>query len=98
MKRFFFLTMSFLSIASLVNSDEPTREGIWLQQRDNEFGIIIQTAELTLTPKGEAKPALKYRLIPDDFDCVCERKRKSEPRYGKSPSQGTLFSVRWLAF
>ncbi len=37
-------------------------------QRDNELGIHIQTAELNLTPKAEAKPALKHRFIPDDFD------------------------------
>ena len=68
MKRFFFLTLGLLCIASFAYADEPERDGIWLNQRDKEFGNIIRTAELTLTPKAAPKPALKYLLIPDDFD------------------------------
>ena len=74
MKRLFVRTLAILPTAFLslyaerAYSDEPTRDGIWLIQTDREFGHVVQTAELILTPKAESKPALKHRFIPDDFD------------------------------
>ena len=51
------------------NADEPQREGMWLMQRSDN-GAFLFTTELTLYPQAEPKPALSYRLIPDDFDSV----------------------------
>ena len=51
-----------------VEADEPVRQGDWLAQRDNELGRLVLTRELTLTPMPEARPALKHRLIPDEFE------------------------------
>ena len=74
MKRLFVRTLAILPTAFLslyaerAYSDEPTRDGIWLIQTDREFGHMVRTAELILTPKAESKPALKHRFIPDDFD------------------------------
>ncbi|MHC4398142.1 MAG: hypothetical protein ACYTG0_00510 [Planctomycetota bacterium] len=44
---------------------EPVEEGGWLVEEDN-----VRTMEMTLHPKGEPRPALKHRLLPDDFDMV----------------------------
>ncbi|MBM4093688.1 MAG: hypothetical protein FJ276_30420, partial [Planctomycetes bacterium] len=51
-------------------ADEPTREGGWLVQRDARTGAVVRTMELTLHPQGEPRPALKYRLVADDFDLI----------------------------
>lgn len=47
---------------------EPERKGVWLVDRHGSPGIVIHTLEMTLHAKAETRPALKYRLIPDDFD------------------------------
>ncbi|MEE8451549.1 MAG: hypothetical protein V3R99_06520 [Thermoguttaceae bacterium] len=49
---------------------EPVKEGGWLIEKDEHTGASIQTMEMTLHPKAEPRPALKYRLLPDDFDMV----------------------------
>lgn len=47
---------------------EIEREDDWeLRKSDQE---LLRTRELTLHPKLEPIPALKYRLLPDDFDRV----------------------------
>ncbi len=51
-------------------ADEPTSEGGWLVERDEQSGISVHTMEMTLYPQAEPRPALRYRLIPDDFDMV----------------------------
>ena len=61
------LATSF-SLCEPVYSDEPVRQGDWLVQYDNELGRRVYTMEMTLTPMPEARPALKYRFIPDEFD------------------------------
>jgi hypothetical protein len=74
MRHFFVLLLGILATANSsacslrVQADEPTREGIWLLQRENDFGIQVRTAELILTPKAESRPALKHRFLPDGFD------------------------------
>ncbi|MBI2478042.1 MAG: hypothetical protein HYV60_05165, partial [Planctomycetia bacterium] len=42
----------------------------WLIEHDEQDGIQIHTMELTLHPRAEPIPALKYHLIPDDFDLL----------------------------
>lgn len=44
--------------------------GGWLIERDEQDGIQIHTMEMTLQPRAEPRPALKYHLIPDDFDLL----------------------------
>jgi len=51
-----------------VQADEPNREGDWIVQRDEQLGIMVYTLEMVISPKAEARPALKHSLIPDDFD------------------------------
>ena len=51
-----------------VLADDPIREGIWSIQMDTVFGQQVQTADVILTPKAEAKPALKHRLIADEYE------------------------------
>ena len=50
-------------------ADEPERNGPWLVEQ-KAGGPYIQTAELALHPQAEPKPALKYRLVPDQFDLL----------------------------
>ncbi len=52
----------------LVKADEPNREGDWIVQRDEQLGIMLYTLEMVISPKAEARPALKHSLIPDDFN------------------------------
>jgi hypothetical protein len=47
-----------------------TKEDGWIVQRDEQARLTVRTKELTLYPKAEPRPALKYRLIPDDFDML----------------------------
>lgn len=75
MSRFFsihywvlFGLVSSLCPGEPVYSDEPVRQGDWFVQKDNELGRLVLTRELTLTPMPEARPALKHRFIPDEFD------------------------------
>ncbi len=66
------LAISALAISALPQSafaDEPKRDGPWLVEQ-KVGGPYIQTAELTLHPQSEPKPALKYRLVPDPFDLL----------------------------
>jgi len=53
-----------------VVGEEPVREGGWLIEKDERTGASIHTMEMTLHPKAEPRPALKHRLLPDDFDMV----------------------------
>lgn len=58
-----------ISVSSPCLSDEmPKKEGTWTYEMDRQAGVKIYTREMTLHPKPEVRPALKYRLIPDDFD------------------------------
>lgn len=49
-------------------ADEPERDGRWVIERPD--GKYIRTAELTVHPAAEPKPALKYKLLPDPYDQV----------------------------
>ena len=49
---------------------EPEKSGRWLVTQEEHTGLQVYTRELTLHPKAEPVPALKYRMIPDDFDLV----------------------------
>jgi hypothetical protein len=48
----------------------PIREGGWLKERDEQTGIVVHTMEMTLHPRAEPRPALKYRLLPDEFEML----------------------------
>ena len=61
------LATSF-GLAELGYSDAPVQKDDWIVQKDNELGRLVLTREMTLTPMPETRPALKHRLIPDDFD------------------------------
>ena len=50
-------------------ADDPQRNGPWLVEQ-KAGGPYIHTAELALHPQAEPKPALKYRLVPDQFDLL----------------------------
>ncbi len=53
-----------------VDSAEPVKSGGWLIERDEQLGIQVHTMEMTLHPRAEPRPALKFHLIPDDFDLL----------------------------
>lgn len=59
-----------LLLALQATGDEPTREGGWTLVRDEASGVQTQTMEMTLTPRAEPRPALKYQLLPDAFDML----------------------------
>jgi hypothetical protein len=44
---------------------QVTKEDGWIVERDDQTGLTVRTRELTVYPKGEPQPALKYQLIPD---------------------------------
>ena len=49
---------------------QTTKEDGWIVEQDEQTGITIRTRKLTLYPKATPRPALKYHLIPDDFDML----------------------------
>lgn len=64
------LLMTVVVFAPSVASEMPVKEGGWVRTRDGQTGILVNTMEMTLYPKSEPRPALKYRLVPDGFDMV----------------------------
>jgi hypothetical protein len=60
--------LSAQAAANEMQSNQTREEDGWIIDRDEQAGIMIRTRELTLHPRAEPRPALKYRLIPDDFD------------------------------
>lgn len=49
-------------------SDETKTEDGWVHARDEQTGVLLLTKELVLHPAAEPRPALKYQLLPDDFE------------------------------
>jgi len=69
----FWLASLLLSAAlpySAAGADPPVKKGVWVVQPDEQTGRLIHTMELTLHPRNEPRPALKVRLVPDEFDLV----------------------------
>jgi hypothetical protein len=62
--------ISALSCAVQATGQQPERSNGWLIEQDEQDGIQIHTMEMTLHPRAEPIPALKYHLIPDDFDLL----------------------------
>ena len=63
----------WLIASTTLYGDEPlTKRGPWLIQRETQsgHGVWVYTIELTLHPREEARPALRYRFVPDEFDQV----------------------------
>ncbi len=50
-------------------ADEPRKQGDWIIE-NHENAPTIYTLEMTLHPRAEPRPALKYHLIPDDYDLL----------------------------
>lgn len=48
---------------------EPEQEGVWMEQQAPS-GAITRTMRLTLHPRAEPTPALKYRLLPSEADML----------------------------
>lgn len=73
MKQFwklFLMTLVCTGIDLTVMGSEPVTEDGWTMVTDEATGIQTHSKELTLHPQAEPKPALKYRLIPDEFDLL----------------------------
>ena len=68
----FGVVLPFLCSAACTTAtaDEPTRRGGWTITHDELTRRVVHTMEMTLYPQAEPRPALKYRLIPDEFDMV----------------------------
>lgn len=63
------LATAFLPVL-LCAQDAEKVEDSWIQTRDQQTGLLLSTRQLTVYPKGEPQPALKYRLLPDEFERV----------------------------
>ncbi len=61
------LAVALLSLAT-THAAEQQREGDWLVEQEDQSYLKIMTRVLSLHPANEPQPALRYRLIPDDFD------------------------------
>jgi hypothetical protein len=48
--------------------EPPVKEGGWIKSKDDQLKVIVHTMEMTLHPQPEPRPALKYRLLPDEFE------------------------------
>ncbi len=77
MKRSWFawLLPAVFSMAAVLPSpalgdEPPVKEGGWLESKDDQTGISVRTMEMTLHPQPEPRPALKYRLLPDEFEML----------------------------
>lgn len=70
------LSFALLSLAAAfptqVQSDEPKRDGDWMVVKDSVSGGTTMTMDMTLSPKAESSPALRYRFIADGFDLLEE--------------------------
>ncbi len=88
--------MAVLAI-SHVGGEEPKKRGPWLIDQDEQTGLQIHTMEMTLHTKAEPRPALKYRLLPDDFDLIDENAAlyylKAEGFFEQSPARNRLRDV-----
>ena len=64
------LSIAFAAVAFA--DDAPEQRGMWLVQRDVSQGsaAYIHSMELTLHAREEPRPALRYRLVPDEFEQV----------------------------
>lgn len=51
-------------------SDQKRIEDGWVHTQDEQTGVLLLTKELVLHPAAEPRPALKYRLLPDDFEAL----------------------------
>ncbi len=58
------------SATGLLGAEGPVKERGWIEEKDEQTGILVHTMELTLHPQGEPRPALKHRLLPDEFDML----------------------------
>lgn len=48
----------------------PQLEDGWTIEQDEQLGVSVRTKVLTLHPRAAPEPALKYRLMPDEFDLL----------------------------
>ncbi len=63
-------SMTALVPSPALGDEPPVTEGGWLISKDDQTGITIRTMEMTLYPQPEPRPALKYRLLPDEFEML----------------------------
>lgn len=63
------LLVALVFTASAVGAS-PGKRGGWLEERDEKANVLVLTMEMALHPKPEPRPALTYRLLPDDFDML----------------------------
>ena len=64
-----FSMTAVLSLPAL-GDEPPVKEGGWRISKDAQQGISVHTMEMTLHPQPEPRPALKYRLLPDEFEML----------------------------
>jgi hypothetical protein len=87
----------FVASAATVAGEKLLTMGSWVEVRDEQTGIMVWTREMTIHPRAEPRPALKYRLIPDDFDMVdgnaAVHYLKAMGFLEQSPAQRRLFDA-----
>jgi hypothetical protein len=60
-----------VAVTGAVHGDDTaTKKDGWIEEQDEQTGSRLMTKELTLYPAAEPLPALKYRLLPGEFDAV----------------------------
>lgn len=57
------------ALIGFVTESSFAKDG-WVDKHDDQTGQMVRTKRLTIYPKLAPKPALKYRLIPDEFERV----------------------------
>lgn len=59
-----------ITLPAFLFAAEPKRDGDWISQEDASTGILLNTMELTITPRSEPVPAFKHRLLASESDLL----------------------------
>jgi hypothetical protein len=62
------LSMTAVWPSPAPGDEPPVKEGGWIKSKDDQLNVSVHTMEMTLHPQPEPRPALKYRLLPDEFE------------------------------
>lgn len=66
----FVLCLNVAALSAIAQNNSTDKKDGWIFGRDESMGLTVQTREMVLYPKSQPRPALRYRLIPDEFDMV----------------------------
>jgi hypothetical protein len=64
----FTIAIMFLLVTNSMAQDPKNPRGDWQGVRDENTGVYTSTLALTVSPAAETRPAMKHRLMIDDYD------------------------------